>query len=36
MAVVLGNEIERVAGTYISLLNDSQVEAGAAAAEESL
>ena len=36
MAVVLGDEIERVARTYVSLLNDSEVEASAAAAEESL
>lgn len=36
MAVVLRDEIERVAGTYVSLLNDSEVEAGAAAAQESL
>jgi len=36
MAVVLGDEIERVAGTYVSLLNDSEIEADSAAAEESL
>jgi hypothetical protein len=36
MAVVLGDEIERVADTYVSFSKDSEIEAGAAAAQEPL
>jgi len=36
VGVVLGDEIDRVAGTYVSLSKDGEIEASAAAAQESL